>query len=156
MRTILFRLKTSMLVLVVIISCNKNSQPVQNPSPLQQIQSNQLPIAVAGADQIILLPTDSCEIKGNGTDPNGTIVSYQWKVTGYYSKLGQYVYFNFSTQNAKMRSLKEGLYWCELRITDNRGLSATDEVIISVVSKDCPCYPTPCDAFGDPCDPWDY
>ncbi|MEO7561439.1 MAG: hypothetical protein ABIT07_02535 [Ferruginibacter sp.] len=117
---------------------------------------NELPIAFAGADQAIRLPADSFELRGSGTDADGRIVSYEWGIIAYFSQRGQEAGFNFKTAIVKMNNLPEGTYWCKLTVTDDGGLSASDDVIVTVVSADCPCYPYPCDAFGDPCNPWDY
>ena len=48
-----------------------------------------------------------------------------------------------------------GVYEFELTVKDNDGLSAKDNVFVSV-SKSCPSLPSPCDDMGDPCNPWDY
>ncbi|MEO7561437.1 MAG: hypothetical protein ABIT07_02525 [Ferruginibacter sp.] len=122
----------------------------------EPVTTNKPPIAIAGADQAIRLPADSFELRGSGTDPDGSIVSYEWAITAYYSQRGQFAYFNFKTAIVKMNNLPEGTYSCKLTVTDDGGLSASDEVIVTIVSANCPCYPYPCDAFGDPCDPYDY
>lgn len=137
---------TFFFLLFLIAGCKKeNDRKINIP-----------PIADAGSNQVLLLPTDSVELRGSGIDTDGYIVSYQWSITGYFSQIGQYGYFNYNTAIAKLKNLPEGIYWCELKVTDNGGLNATDEVIVRVVSPNCECYPDPCDAFGDPCDPWDY
>ena len=103
-----------------------------------------------------MLPADGFEINGSGTDADGHIVSYNWNIVAYYSQIGRYAYFNYHTSIAKIPNLSQGTYWCTLTVTDDDGLSASDELVVKVVSEKCPCYPDPCDAFGDPCNPWDY
>ena len=117
---------------------------------------NQPPLANAGNDQVILLPTNSFELRGSGTDPDGWIVKYEWRVLAYFSQIGQYDSLSYYTATAKVLNLKEGMYWCTLTVTDDKGLTGSDLLVVRVVSPNCPCYPDPCDAFGDPCDPWDY
>ncbi|WP_414521426.1 PKD domain-containing protein, partial [Umezakia ovalisporum] len=44
---------------------------------------NQAPVANAGPDQTITLPTNSITLNGSGTDVDGSIAAYQWtKVAG--------------------------------------------------------------------------
>jgi hypothetical protein len=147
----LFPVVAALLVITIaFISCKKTSQ---SGAPAQQ---NQRPVADAGLDQITTLPHDSSELNGRGTDPDGIVVNYAWTIRAYYSMIGREDLFNYSGQNVKLKGLPQGWYWCTLIVTDNGGLTATDEAVIRVVSNGCPCYPDPCDAFGDPCNPWDY
>ncbi len=150
MKLLINSIAVLLITAIVFTSCKKESA-TQKP-PIQ----NKPPVANAGESQIILLPTDSIELRGTGTDADGRIVSYLWNITAYYSQLGKYDYYSYHTAIAKVNNLREGMYWCKLTVTDDGGLSATNQVIVRVVSPNCPCYPNPCDAFGDPCDPWDY
>ena len=54
------------------------------PAPvLYRILPNIPPIANAGANQTITLPTNSATLTGTGTDADGTISSYAWiKLSG--------------------------------------------------------------------------
>jgi hypothetical protein len=96
---------------------------------------NRPPVADAGPDLSIILPVDSVELRGSGTDADGIIVSYRW------TKLGG-------------PGLVQGVYVFGLKVTDDGGLSDHDAVMVTV-SATCPCAPN-CDPWGDPCDPWDY
>ncbi len=91
--------------------------------------SNQQPVANAGPNQTIILPTNSVAISGNGTDIDGTITGYQWtKVSGPAS-------FNVvnSTQAVTViNGLTQGVYLFELRVTDNNGARGRDTVQITV------------------------
>jgi len=146
----------AVLISVVFFSCKKSKDNSAVPASLPSVQQGKPPVANAGADQTIVLPVDSAELSGSGTDADGRIVSYQWNIIGYHSQIGQYVSFGYSTAIAKIRNLAEGTYWCVLNVMDDSGFSHEDELVVHVVSADCPCYPYPCDAFGNPCDPWDY
>ena len=43
-------------------------------------ENNKSPIAVAGPDQVITLPTDSISLDGSASsDPDGTISEWRWK-----------------------------------------------------------------------------
>lgn len=168
-------LHTSRLVmftcwLFLMAACSKDpsanttpAPPPDPPAPRDSIlppqpapSSNLPPVADAGPDQDITLPTDSARLSGKGTDADGTITSYRWYIIGYHTQRGREVNFSFSTQEIILRNLEEGTYWCRLTVGDNEGAAHTDEAFIKVVSPGCPCSPDPCDAVGDPCDPWDY
>ena len=46
-------------------------------------KTNRPPVANAGADQVITLPTNSVNLNGSATDPDNNITSYQWtKISG--------------------------------------------------------------------------
>ena len=94
-----------------------------NPAP------NVAPSANAGIDQSITLPTNSASLNGSGTDPDGTIASYQWtKISGPAS----YAITNNTLAQTTATSLVQGVYQFELKVTDNSGASAKDTVSITV------------------------
>lgn len=87
------------------------------------------PIADAGIDQSIMLPTNSVVLDGsNSSDSDGTIVSYSW------SKLSGGIVNIVSPTSAitNVDGLKEGSYTFELLVTDNNGLTDTDSVNVTV------------------------
>ncbi|HET9745487.1 MAG TPA: PKD domain-containing protein [Chitinophagaceae bacterium] len=93
---------------------------------------NKYPIAVAGQNQIIILPTDSVLLDGNSSsDPDGMITKWHWeKISGPAS-------FNMvkpSDSVTKVKTLAVGSYQFKLTVTDNDGLSAKDTV--EVIVKD--------------------
>ncbi len=113
---------TGILVTILLfVSCKKEvGVPILIKQP---------PIANAGADLYITLPTDSIELRGLGTDADGTIVSYEWtKVSGP----SQYAFVNSDNAIAKAKNLVEGRYGFQLKVTDNSGLSAIDLVLVFV------------------------
>jgi hypothetical protein len=94
------------------------------------INGNKPPIAVAGPDQVVTLPTDSVSLDGNASsDPDGTISEWLWtKISGPAS-------FNFSNASiAKtvVKNLSAGTYQLELKVTDDKGLYAKDTVQVIV------------------------
>jgi len=107
----------------IAISCKREMSCVN-------CQSNQPPVAKAGPDESITLPTDSVLLDGSkSSDPDGTIVKYQWsKISGPSS----FVIANSNSANTVVRALIQGLYQFELSVTDNGGLSAKDTVQIIV------------------------
>lgn len=88
----------------------------------------QPPIANAGADQTITLPTNSATIDGSGsTAPSGSIVSYNWTEKSGPSSVG----LSNTAQNA-LTNLKAGVYIFTLTVTDNNAKTGSDSVIITV------------------------
>lgn len=98
-----------------------------NPAP------NQPPVADAGINQTITLPTGTptgtVTLSGGGTDPDGTIVAYLWsKVSGPAS-------FSIAANSQKSTAVSNlifGVYNFQLKVTDNSGATATDQVQITV------------------------
>lgn len=99
---------------------------VINPNP------NQLPVAVAGNDQEILLPQTATTISAAGSiDADGIIETYNW------TKIAGPAQFTISTPNAAgtaISNLKVGTYRFKLTVTDNQNGTATDTVDIVVIN----------------------
>ena len=90
---------------------------------------NQPPVANAGTDQTLVLPTNSTTLTGTGTDPDGTVVSYLWdKIAGP----AQFVILSPTQPQTIINNLVQGVYQFELRVTDNLGAIDRDTVVISV------------------------
>jgi dienelactone hydrolase len=89
---------------------------------------NSAPVANAGADQTITLPTSTATINGTGTDTDGTIASYLWtKVSGGAATLS-----GANTSKLVASGLVAGTYQFSLKVTDDKGATATDNVIVTV------------------------
>ncbi len=90
--------------------------------------ANQAPIASAGADKAITLPTSATTLTGTATDSDGTIASYTWtKVAGDAATLT-----NASTATLSVSALIAGTYTFRLTVKDNAGATATDDVVLTV------------------------
>jgi hypothetical protein len=90
---------------------------------------NLSPSANAGLDHVITLPVNSVTLTGSGSDPDGTIASWQWtKVAGPASN----TIINPSSSQTLVQSLVQGTYRFVLRVTDNSGAFATDTVQVIV------------------------
>ncbi|MEO5945177.1 MAG: hypothetical protein ABIP79_00060 [Chitinophagaceae bacterium] len=88
------------------------------------------PIAKAGKDAFITLPTDSTLLDGsNSTDPDGTISSFLWKKI---SGPATFVIANITSAKTNAKSLVTGIYQFELKVTDNGGLSGKDTMMVTV------------------------
>jgi hypothetical protein len=91
--------------------------------------ANQLPVADAGADQNITLPTNSTSLTGSGTDPDGTIANYLWtKISG--PTAGTIANANAATTS--VAGLTQGVYKFQLKVTDNSGATDTDTMQVTV------------------------
>ena len=110
--------------IILIVSCKKEY------SCEGCADKNKPPIAIAGPDLVITLPTDSIFLDGrNSTDPDGTISNWLWtKISGPAS----FVFNNSSAQNSVIKNLVKGIYQVELKVTDNGGLSGRDTMQIIV------------------------
>lgn len=92
--------------------------------------TNQPPVSRAGADVSITLPSNSVVLDGrSSSDPDGTIAGYLWsKVSGP----AQFTFSNASANNPTVSNLVAGQYIFRLRITDNKGATANDDVTVTV------------------------
>lgn len=92
--------------------------------------SNASPVAIAGSDQIITLPTNTTNIMACGSfDSDGSIALFTWrKILG---PSGGYI-TDSSECITSVTSLLQGIYKYELTITDNLGATGKDTVQITV------------------------
>lgn len=95
---------------------------------LSTAPGNKPPIASAGQDVAITLPTNTVTLSAiSSTDADGTITSYKWeKVNGGSATLNQVN----TALNAS--GLTQGVYVFRVTVTDNGGLSDNDEVQVTV------------------------
>ena len=114
----------SILLAGIFISCKKEISSEgckENSKP---------PIAIAGPDQVITLPTDSISLDGSASnDPDGTISEWLW------TRISGPVSFNISssaTAKTLVKNLVAGVYQFELKVTDAGGLFSKDTVQITL------------------------
>ncbi|MCA6078779.1 PKD domain-containing protein [Fulvivirga sedimenti] len=101
--------------------------------------ANQVPVANAGPDRTITLPTNSVVANGSGSDNDGSIVSYQWsKVSGPSS----FTIATPGTAVTQISNLTEGIYTFSLMVTDDDGASDEDTMQIIVEAEDVNTPPT--------------
>jgi hypothetical protein len=111
-------------VVTVLMACKREA------SCEDCLENNKPPIALAGPDRLIILPTDSALLDGSSSlDPDGSITSYQWtKIVGpAFFKIN-----NPPSVITMVKNLIAGVYLFELKVFDNKGLSAKDTVEITV------------------------
>lgn len=106
---------------LVVLSCTKKDACDNCNKP---------PVAIAGANQTITLPTDSVWLDGSGSgDPDGKITAWQWtKISGPAS----FSIVNAASEKTVVKSLAKGVYQFELKVTDDQGTAAKDTVQVTV------------------------
>lgn len=109
---------------------NSFSQIVVNPSI-----PNGPPTADAGADQTIVLPTNSTTLTGIGSDTDGVITAYHWSQISGPTTAG---ISSPNTASTGVTSLVQGAYIFQLRVTDNIGDTATDAIQVNVIPANLP------------------
>jgi WD40-like Beta Propeller Repeat/PKD domain len=110
-------------------------------------EGNKSPIALAGPDQVITLPTDSISLDGSASnDVDGIISEWLWtKISGPAS-------FNINNASASktvVQNLVAGVYQFELKVTDNAGLFAKDTIRVIIDSVLTTNHPPVADAGHD-------
>lgn len=96
---------------------------------------NQLPVANAGNNQTVFLPTNNATLAGSGTDTDGTIASYLWtKISGPT----QFTISSASSAQTTVTNLAQGVYGFALRVTDNQGGIGRDTVLVTVSAYSIP------------------
>lgn len=85
---------------------------------------NQPPTANAGPDKTITLPVNSVILTGIGTDPEGGPLAYKWQNSN-----GGII---ATTVSVPLSNLVAGTYLYTFTVTDNGGLSASDQVVVTV------------------------
>lgn len=111
----------------LVCSCKKDK------SCANCLYGNKPPIANAGTDTSILLPTDSMLLDGSKSiDSDDGIVSFKWeKISGPDT-------FNIKSpraMNTMVIKLVKAVYRFELTVTDKGGLTARDTVVITVKTE---------------------
>ena len=88
------------------------------------------PVANAGADQTITLPTNSTSVTASAsTSASGFVVGWLWeKISGPAT----YTIGSPTSETTTLSNLVQGTYVFRLTVTDNRDFTGTDEVTITV------------------------
>ncbi|HEY5371623.1 MAG TPA: T9SS type A sorting domain-containing protein [Hanamia sp.] len=91
--------------------------------------ANLTPIANAGSNQTITLPTNSINLSGSGSDADGTISTFKWtKISGP----SNYNIVNPSSPVTVVSGLVQGVYNFQLTVTDNLGVTGTATIQVTV------------------------
>jgi hypothetical protein len=90
---------------------------------------NQAPTANAGPNQNITLPTNNITVVGSGSDPDGSIATYQWTII---SGPSQYNIVSPTQAQTVINNLVQGTYQFQLTVTDNQGATGKDTMTVTV------------------------
>ena len=95
------------------------------------------PIALAGADQTVVLGDGKVSLDGNGTDEvdNGWIEAYSWSLVSRPDGSTDDIFDNNEMANTGLSNLQAGTYVLRLTVSDNYDLTASDELTITVLSR---------------------
>jgi hypothetical protein len=127
---------TDDLVLVV------NGDQLTPPDPLPQPPAQGSPLARAGSDFTVLLPNSAVLDGSSSAAASGfTLTSYNWtKVAGP----GQFKLVSPSSASTYINGLVFGVYTFRLLVTDNKGATSFDDIIVTVTDgQTIPTEPLP-------------
>ncbi|MCP3099730.1 discoidin domain-containing protein [Myxococcus sp. K15C18031901] len=94
--------------------------------------ANQPPVANAGADRSVALPSAGITLTGSATDSDGSVVSYAWtQVSGPVATLS-----GANTLSLSVSGLTAGTYVFRLTVTDDDGATHSDDVTVTATSAD--------------------
>jgi poly(3-hydroxybutyrate) depolymerase len=98
---------------------------------------NEAPVVAAGNNIVLTLPVNATTISGAATDYDGTVASYQWtKIWGPAS-------FKIAAPQAaktEISNLVKGMYYFELKATDNQGAISRDTLVVTVAAPVRPLF----------------
>ena len=111
------------------VTDNDGATGYSNVTVIVNAANNQPPVANAGSNQTITLPTNSVTLTGSGTDPDGTVASYAWtQVSG--PSAGAITTPGGATTT--VTGLVQGVYVFQLLVTDNQGANDAATVTVTV------------------------
>lgn len=92
--------------------------------------TNASPVVSAGTDLTVTLPTNEVYVYGKASDTDGSIVSYKWtKVNG-----GPVGMTNTGGSRLRAYNLLAGSYTFRLTVTDDKGATSSDNVVVNVLN----------------------
>lgn len=124
-----------LLPLMIFVSCQKE-QSCERCDEARTQPGNRLPVANAGPDQTISIPTNEVILDGAlSTDPNKNITTYSWtKIAGP----SDVMIANANAIQTAVTKFVQGVYKFELKVTDSEGLFSKDTVAVFVNDPDDP------------------
>lgn len=96
-----------------------------NPAPVDNVA----PVANAGSNRNITLPTSSTTLSGSGTDADGTVTAFRWRqINGPNTA----IIANTAAASSGVSGLVQGTYTFRLTVTDNDGVTHSDDMNVTV------------------------
>ncbi|NML19343.1 T9SS type A sorting domain-containing protein [Pseudoflavitalea sp. G-6-1-2] len=90
---------------------------------------NKPPVANAGADFTVQLPNNGTLDGKSSSDIDGSIAKYEWTLV---KGAGTYTIANKNAASTQISALVAGTYEFKLTVTDNGGLTSSDNVVVTV------------------------
>jgi hypothetical protein len=103
--------------------------PMSFTATSELVVENLPPVADAGADQEITLPTDSAILDGSGSTDHGEIVAYKW----VYVSGPSHTNLEIESQTTTVNNLVPGTYVFLLAVMDNDHNVDHDEVSVKII-----------------------
>jgi predicted esterase len=97
--------------------------------------SNAAPVARAGNDASVVLPATLNLNGSSSSDADGMIAAYRWRKL---SGPATHSFSDSTAANTTVSNLSAGTYQFELRVTDNGGATATDNIAVTVYPATSP------------------
>ena len=120
---------TSSDEMVLYVKSSSTASTTTTTNSTSTSSGNNAPVAYAGADKTLTLPTNTIKLYGSAKDSDGRIVSYQW--TQYSGPTRVAIsYSRYAT--CQVHYLKQGTYVLRLTVKDNEGAVDTDHVAVRV------------------------
>lgn len=113
--------------------CCSDCPPIQVIVQSEPEEPNKPPVAHAGDNLTIQLPTETVTLDGSSSeDPDGTILTYKWEQV---SGPGTAIIGGADSAVATVSGFIEGEYVFKLTVTDNDGASDEDTVTLKVLAQ---------------------
>lgn len=110
-------------------SASDDATVTVKPAPAPE---NRRPVVHAGHDIKVKLPENAVTIQGKATDEDGSIAAYRWTQTsGAAAALS-----GSDSRTLHVSGLREGNYSFRLSATDDKGLSASDDITVTVLKEE--------------------
>jgi len=96
------------------------------------------PVANAGPDVTIALPTNTVTLDGSGSTDDKGITSYTWKTVE--PETGSFTMEGANTARVTLSNLADRTYIVRLTVADKKGQSSSDNVTVIVESRKWPLF----------------
>lgn len=110
----------------VTVTDNKGASASDDVTVTVKSGTNQAPVANAGPDKTT--SSSTIVLTGSGSDKDGKIVSYKWTQYGGAST----TMTNANTPTVTIQGLRDGNYFFRLTVTDDKGATAFDNMMVVV------------------------
>lgn len=110
-------------------------QPFTSAVLILSAGGNLLPTVDAGSNQTLILPVNTASLAAIASDPDGSIVSYNWS---QISGPGVATITDPTNANTDVEDLVAGVYVFQVIVTDNDGGTASDIVQVTVIDLTSP------------------